>query len=112
MSIKIEYIVMNKKGAEVKRFDVKSDAIAYDSIIEASEELSLLIEPLTNKLALTEDQIYGISEHLAFHSEEVKLALKNIKKPRTTAETDVKPEPSTSPASTVKKAVKKKSKKS
>ena len=80
MSIRLEYIVCNKKGDELKRFDIKSEAEAYDSVICAAEDISLLIEPLQKKLALTDEQIYAVSEHLAFASEEVKLALKQIKK--------------------------------
>lgn len=80
MSIRLEYIVCNKNGDELNRFDVKAEAEAYDSVICAAEDISLLLEPLQKKLSLTEDQIYGISEHLAFQSDEVKLALKQIKK--------------------------------
>ena len=82
MSIKLEYIVCNKKGDELKRFDIKSDAEAYDSIICAAEDISVLLKPLQKQQALTEDQIYAISEHLAFQSDEVKLALKQIRKPK------------------------------
>jgi len=85
MSIKLEYIVCNKKGDELKRFDIKSEAEAYDSVICAAEDISLLLEPLQKELSLTEDQIYSISEHLAFQSDEVKLALKQIKKPKSPA---------------------------
>ena len=85
MSIKIEYIVCNNKGEELKRFDAKSDAEAYDSVICAAEDLCSLLEPLQEKLSLTEEQIFSISEHLAFKSEEVKLALKQIKKPKVVA---------------------------
>ncbi len=46
MSIKLEYIVCNKKGDELKRFDIKSDAEAYDSIICAAEYISVLLKPL------------------------------------------------------------------
>ncbi|WP_198264791.1 YebG family protein [sulfur-oxidizing endosymbiont of Gigantopelta aegis] len=80
MSIRLEYIVCNKKGDELNRFDIKSEAEAYDSVICAAEDISMLLEPLKKKLALNEDQIYAISEHLAFQSDEVKLALKQIKK--------------------------------
>ncbi|MCU7833726.1 MAG: YebG family protein [gamma proteobacterium symbiont of Taylorina sp.] len=82
MSIKLEYIVCNKKGDELKRFDIKADAEAYDSVICAAEDISVLLEPLQKQQDLTEDQIYAISEHLAFQSDEVKLALKQIKKPK------------------------------
>jgi len=82
MSIKIEYIVCNKKGEELKRFDAKYEAEAYDSVICAAEDISQLLEPLQKQLTLTEEQIFTISEHLAFRSEEVKLALKQIKKPK------------------------------
>jgi len=82
MSIKIEYIVCNKKGEELKRFDVKTEAEAYDSVICAAEDISLLLEPIQKDLSLTEEQIFTISEHLAFNAEEVKLALKQIKKPK------------------------------
>jgi len=90
MSIKIEYIVCNQKGEELKRFDVKTEAEAYDSVICAAEDISLLLEPLQEKLSLTEEQIFSISEHIAFQADEVKLALKQIKKPKaatTTAQT-------------------------
>lgn len=82
MSIKLEYIVCNKRGDELKRFDIKADAEAYDSIICAAEDISVLLKPLQKQQALTEDQIYAISEHLAFQSDEVKLALKQIRKPK------------------------------
>ena len=83
MSIKLEYIVCNTKGDELKRFDSKTEAEAYDSVICAAEDISLLLEPLQKQLSLTGEQIYTISEHLAFQSDEVKLALKQIKKPKT-----------------------------
>lgn len=82
MPIRLEYIVSNSKGVELKRFDVKTEAEAYDSVICAAEDISLLIQPLQKKLALTDEQIELISEHLAFQSEEVKQALKQIKKPK------------------------------
>ena len=85
MSIRIEYIVCNKNGEELKRFDAKSEAEAYDSVICAAEDISLLLEPLQKKLTLSEEQIFAISEHLAFQADEVKLALKQIKKPKAPA---------------------------
>ena len=88
MPIRLEYIVSNSKGVELKRFDVKTEAEAYDSVICAAEDISMLIQPLQKKLALTEEQIDAISEHLALHSEEVKLALKQIKKPKAPAQSD------------------------
>ena len=88
MPIRLEYIVSNSKGVELKRFDVKTEAEAYDSVICAAEDISMLIQPLHKKLALTEEQIDAISEHLALHSEEVKLALKQIKKPKAPAQSD------------------------
>jgi dsDNA-binding SOS-regulon protein len=87
MSIRLEYIVCNKNGDELNRFDVKSEAEAYDSVICAAEDISLLLEPLQEKMSLSDDQIYAISEHLAFQSEEVKLALKQIKKPKSPTNT-------------------------
>jgi len=86
MSIRIEYIVCNKKGDELNRFDVKSEAEAYDSVICAAEDISLLLEPIQKKLSLSDDQIYAISEHLAFQSDEIKVALKQIKKPKQPAQ--------------------------
>jgi len=83
MSIKLEYIVCNTKGDELKRFNIKTEAEAYDSVICAAEDISLLLKPLQKELSLNEEQIYSISEHLAFQSDEVKLALKQIKKPKT-----------------------------
>jgi len=83
MSIKIEYIVCNIKGEELKRFDAKTDAEAYDSLICAAEDISQLLQPLQKKLSLNEEQIFAISEHIAINTEEVKLALKQIKKPKT-----------------------------
>lgn len=80
MSIRLEYIVCNKNGDELNRFDIKAEAEAYDSVICAAEDISVLLEPLQKKLSLNEDQIYAISEHLAFQADEVKLALKQIKK--------------------------------
>lgn len=82
MSIKLEYIVCNSKDEELKRFSAKSEAEAYDSVICAAEDISLLLSPLQKELSLTEEQIFSISEHLAFQSDDVKLALKQIKKPR------------------------------
>ena len=84
MSIKLEYIVCNKKGDELKRFDIKADAEAYDSVICAAEDISLLLEPLQKELSISEEQVYSISEYLAIQSDEVKLALKQIKKPKST----------------------------
>lgn len=114
MPIRLEYIVSSSKGVELKRFDIKSEAEAYDSVICAAEDISLLIQPLQKKLALTEEQVDTISEHLAFHSEEVKQALKQIKKPKApmqsdnTAENEIEqPE-----VSVTKKAARKTSKKS
>lgn len=80
MSIRLEYIVCNKNGDELNRFDIKAEAEAYDSVICAAEDISLLLEPLQKKLSINEDQIYAIAEHLAFQSDEVKQALKQIKK--------------------------------
>ncbi len=80
MSIRLEYIVCNKNGDELNRFTIKAEAEAYDSVICAAEDISLLLEPLQEKLKLNDDQVYAISEHLAFQSDEVKLALKQIKK--------------------------------
>ena len=82
MPIRLEYIVSNRKGIELKRFDVKTEAEAYDSVICAAEEIGFLIQPLQKKLSLTDEQIEAIAEHLAFQSEEVKLAFKQIKKPK------------------------------
>lgn len=90
MSIKLEYIVCSKKGEELKRFDIKSEAEAYDSVICAAEDISLLLEPLQKEISLSDDQIYAISEHLAFQSDEVKLALKQIKKPKSTVNSENK----------------------
>ncbi len=119
MSIRLEYIVCNKNGDELNRFDVKADAEAYDSVICAAEDISILLEPLQKKLSLSDDQIYGISEHLAFQSDEVKLALKQIKKVKVPviSENEQKPEAETVPepekkvmtkSVATKKAVKKK----
>lgn len=88
MSIRLEYIVCNKNGDELNRFDIKAEAEAYDSVICAAEDISILLEPLQKKLSLNEDQIYAISEHLAFQSDAVKLALKQIKKAKLSANTD------------------------
>ncbi len=82
MSIRLEYIVCGKKGDELKRFDVKTEAEAYDSVICAAEDISLLLTPIQKNLSLNDEQIYAISEHLAFQSDEVKQALKQIKKPK------------------------------
>ncbi len=98
MSIKLEYIVCSKKGEELKRFDIKSEAEAYDSVICAAEDISLLLEPLQKKISLSEDQIYAISEHLAFQSDEVKLALKQIKKPKPAIHTENKSKNDDDPA--------------
>ena len=92
MSIRLEYIVCNKKGDELNRFDTKSEAEAYDSIICAAEDISLLLEPLQKSQSLTDDQIYAISEHLAFQSDELKIALKQIKKPKTTTSSTIEKE--------------------
>ena len=89
MSIKLEYIVCNKKGEELKRFDIKFEAEAYDSVICAAEDICLLLEPLQKELSLTEEQIFSISERLAFQSDEVKQALKQIKKPKTATNTNI-----------------------
>ena len=88
MPIRLEYIVSNSRGMELKRFDVKADAEAYDSVICAAEDISLLIQPMQKKLSLSDEQVDALSEHLAFHAEEIKNALKQIKKPKsaTTAE--------------------------
>jgi len=83
MSIKIEYIVCNKKGEELNRFDAKLEAEAYDSVICAAEDICIILEPIQTELSLTEDQLFTISEHLAFQADEVKLALKQIKKYKT-----------------------------
>jgi dsDNA-binding SOS-regulon protein len=116
MPIRLEYIVSNSKGTELKRFNLKTDAEAYDSVICAAEDLSLLIQPLQKKLSLTDEQIDAISEHLAFQSEEVKQALKQIKKTKSApmdvnkseqTDTDKVPEPET--RSVVKKSAARKS---
>ncbi|MCW8928874.1 MAG: YebG family protein [Gammaproteobacteria bacterium] len=117
MSIRLEYIVCNKNGDELNRFDVKADAEAYDSVICAAEDISLLLEPLQKKLSLNEDQIYGISEHLAFQSDAVKLALKQIKKSKAPVnlnkkeevEPEIKTEELSEKKAVTKKAVTKKS---
>ncbi len=90
MSIRLEYIVCNKNGDELSRFDIKAEAEAYDSVICAAEDISLLLEPLQKKLSLNDDQIYAISEHLAFQSDEVKLALKQIRKFKPAVKTESK----------------------
>ncbi len=110
MSIRLEYIVCNKKGDELKRFDVKTQAEAYDSVICAAEDISLLLAPVQKSLSLSDDQIYAISEHLAFQSDEVKHALKQIKKPKSSINSkEVSPEEdATEQEATVKKPVKKK----
>jgi dsDNA-binding SOS-regulon protein len=108
MSIRLEYIVCNKKGDELNRFDIKSEAEAYDSVICAAEDISMLLEPLQKKLALNDDQIYAISEHLAFQSDEVKLALKQIKKAKMTTAIEEKPEEETDAKSATNKATTKK----
>jgi len=108
MPIRLEYIVSNSKGTELKRFDTKTDAEAYDSVICAAEDISLLILPLQKTLALTDEQIDAISEHLAFQSEEVKLALKQIKRPKTPMPAETKTEDAKE-ADTVKKAPSRKS---
>ncbi len=82
MSIRLEYIVCNHNGDELKRFDVKTEAEAYDSVICAAEDISLLLAPLQKKLALSDEQIYAVSEHLAFEADELKVALRQIKKPK------------------------------
>ena len=105
MPIRLEYIVSNSKGTELKRFDTKTDAEAYDSVICAAEDISLLILPLQKTLALTDEQIDAISEHLAFQSDEVKLALKQIKKPKAQVPVESNPED----AEPVKKASSRKS---
>ena len=117
MSIRLEYIVCNKNGDELNRFDIKAEAEAYDSVICAAEDISILLEPLQKKLSLNEDQIYAISEHLAFQSDAVKLALKQIKKAKLPVNTDnappaIKPSTEEIPAKKTeakKKAVTKKS---
>jgi len=106
MPIRLEYIVSNSKGTELKRFDIKTEAEAYDSVICAAEDISVLIQPLQKQLALTDEQIDAISEHLAFQSEEIKLALKQIKKPKTPMADEAKTEES---SSTVKKVASSKS---
>ena len=106
MPIRLEYIVSNSKGIELKRFDIKTEAEAYDSVICAAEDISVLIQPLQKKLALTDEQIDGISEHLAFQSEEVKLALKQIKKPKAPIQVE-KTEPAESEENQPKPTVKK-----
>ncbi len=111
MSIRLEYIVCNKNGDELNRFDVKTEAEAYDSVICAAEEISLLLEPLQEKISLSDDQIYAISEHLAFQSDEVKLALKQIKKPKVPAKIDNTQQTETKAAAQQKTIVKKPSKK-
>lgn len=98
MSIKLEYIVCSKKGDELKRFDIKSEAEAYDSVICAAEDISLLLEPLQKEISLSDDQLYAISEHLAFQSEEIKLALKQIKKPKAIINTENKNKNDENPA--------------
>lgn len=109
MSIRLEYIVCNKKGDELNRFDIKSEAEAYDSVICAAEDISILLEPLQKKLALNEDQIYAISEHLAFQSDAVKLALKQIKKAKSSINTENNSQANQSQPEEVKKTVTKKS---
>jgi len=112
MSIRLEYIVCNKNGDELNRFNVKAEAEAYDSVICAAEDISLLLEPIQEKLSLSDDQIYAISEHLAFQSDEVKSALKQIKKPKLPSRTNNaqqdEPETVVEPKTTVKKSSKKK----
>ncbi len=92
MSIRLEYIVCNKNGDELNRFDIKAEAEAYDSVICAAEDISILLTPLQKKLSLNEEQIYGISEHLAFQADAVKLALKQIKKAKLPVSTNYESE--------------------
>ncbi len=82
MSIKLEYIVCNSKDKELKRFNSKTEAEAYDSVICAAEDISQLLSPIQKDLSLNDEQLFSISEYLAFKSDEVKFALKQIKKPK------------------------------
>lgn len=114
MPIRLEYIVSNSKGKELKRFDIKAEAEAYDSVICAAEDISVLILPLQKQLALTDEQIDAVSEHLAFHSDEVKQALKQIKKvkvaqPEKLEQMTVSDKVDNKPKNTVKKSVARKS---
>lgn len=92
MPIRLEYIVTNSRGVELKRFDLKTEAEAYDSVICAAEDLIMLIKPVQKKLSLSDEQIDGVAEHLAFRADDVKNALKQIKKLRPAPAPETAPE--------------------
>ena len=84
MAVITRFIVV-RNGVELKAFDVKKDAEAYDNMLDAAEKLAAFIRQGNLSIGLDEKTIDEVSVHLAKNAHEVLRILKGVK-PVETAE--------------------------
>ena len=87
MAVIIKYVV-ERNGAEKMTFTSKSEADAYDKMLDMADELFLLLSD--SELFEEDEKQEEMSLYLAQHREEVLVALgaKKVKAPRKKASTD------------------------
>src|SRR4030042_1086729 len=90
MAVITRFIVV-RNGVELKAFDVKKSAEAYDNMLDAAEKLAAFIRQGNLPIGLDEKTIDEISVHLAKNAHEVLRILKGVK-PIETAESSTEPE--------------------
>ena len=83
MAVITRFIVV-RNGIELKAFDVKKDAEAYDNMLDAAEKLAAFIRQGNLPIGLDEKTIDEISVHLAKNAHEVLRILKGVKPVETT----------------------------
>lgn len=89
MAVITRFIVV-RNGVELKAFDVKKYAEAYDNMLDAGEKLAAFIKQGNLPIDLDEKTIDEISVHLAKNAPEVLRILKGVKSFEA-AETPTKP---------------------
>ena len=89
MAVITRFIVV-RNGVELKAFDVKKDAEAYDNMLDAAENLAAFIKQGNLPIDLDEETIDEISVHLAKNAPEVLRILKGVK-PVETAKSPTEP---------------------
>jgi len=109
MAVITRFIVV-RNGVELKAFDVKKDAEAYDNMLDAAENLAAFIRQGNLPIDLDEKTIEEISVHLAKNAPEVLRILKGVKpvgtaKPSTEPAVSVKSEAPEAPGSSKTKSV-------
>lgn len=108
MAVITRFIVV-RNGVELKAFDVKKSAEAYDHMLDAAEKLAAFIKQGDLPIDLDEKTIDEISIHLAKNAPEVVGILKGVK-PLVPAVASTKPaEPVKSEAPKAPEPTKKKS---